>query len=219
VALTATHYNLEEIPELIKYVEKELGAKKAIVFNFIPVRKGREIIDQDLTPDERWSLLEDLYSKLLDENNSMTLYSTAPQYAAVSWEFAHGPAIATHFTNQASMEALRGRTKALAQFLGGCGAGTLYCALEPNGDVEPCVFIPITIGNIKDQPLGWIWRNSEVLEKIRNRDEFEGCGDCEYKYICGGCRARAYAYYGDLQGPDPSCPENEKYWGKLKNKT
>ncbi|KXB03463.1 hypothetical protein AKJ47_02190 [candidate division MSBL1 archaeon SCGC-AAA261G05] len=219
VALTATHYNLDEISELIEFAEKDLGARKAIIFNYIPVRKGREIIDEDLTPQERWGLLEDLYSKLLDEDNPMTLYSTAPQYAAVSWEFAHGPAIATHFTNEAAMQALQGRTKTLAQFLGGCGAGRLYCALEPNGDVEPCVFIPIKVGNIREQSLREIWQNSEVLDKIRDREHLEGCSDCDYKYICGGCRARAYAYYGDLQGPDPSCPENENYWKELKNKT
>ncbi|KXA97422.1 hypothetical protein AKJ39_03315 [candidate division MSBL1 archaeon SCGC-AAA259J03] len=219
VALTATHYNLDEIPELIEFAEEDLGVKKAIIFNYIPVRKGKEIIDMDLSPDERWELLEDLYSKLIDENNPMTLYSTAPQYAAVSWEFAHGPAIATHFTNEAAIRSLRGRTKSLAQFLGGCGAGRLYCAIEPNGDVEPCVFIPIKIGNIREQSLREIWENSPVLRKIRNRDEFEGCGDCDYKYICGGCRARAYGYYDDLQGPDPSCPENEEYWKKIQEKS
>lgn len=218
VALTATHYNLDEIPDLIEFVEGDLEARKVIIFNYIPVRKGREIIEEDLTPEERWELLEDLYSQLLDEDDPMTLYSTAPQYAAVSWKFAHGPAIATHFTNQSVMETLRGRTKTLAQFLGGCGAGRLYCALEPNGDVEPCVFIPIKIGNIRERSLREIWNNSEVLDEIRNRDGFEGCSDCDYKYICGGCRARAYAYFGDLKGPDPSCPKNEEYWREIQEK-
>ncbi|MEA1904870.1 MAG: radical SAM protein [Candidatus Hadarchaeota archaeon] len=214
VALTATHYNLDDIPDVIDFAEKDLGAKRVIIFNYIPVRTGRGIIKEDLTPQERWRLLKDLYSRLIDKGNPMTLYSTAPQYAVISWQFAHGPVIATHFTNEGAMKAMRGKTRVLAQFLGGCGAGRLYSGLEPNGDVEPCVFIPITIGNLKKQSLREIWRNSEVLKKIRNRDEFEGCGDCPYKNICGGCRARAYGYFGDLQAPDPACPYNMKYWQK-----
>lgn len=215
VALTATHYNLDEIPDLIEFVEEDLKAERVIVFNYVPVRRGKEIIDEDLFPQERMGVLRDLYSRTLDKNCPLTCYSTAPQYSVVSWEFAHGPAMATHFTNEAAMKALQGRTKTLAQFLGGCGAGRLYCGLEPNGDVEPCVFIPIIIGNLREQSLREIWKNSEVLDKIRDRDKFEGCSECEYKYICGGCRARAYGYYGDLQAPDPSCSYNEKYWREL----
>lgn len=219
VALTATHHNLDEIPALIEFVEKDLGAKKVIHFNYIPVRRGKDIVSDDLSPKERIDLLEDFYSRTVDSNCPMTFYSTAPQYSMVSWKFAQGPSIATHFTNEAALETLRGKTRSLAQFLGGCGAGRLYCALEPNGDVEPCVFIPIKIGNIREQSLREIWRNSEVLDKIRARDEFEGCGDCKYKYICGGCRARAYGYFGDLQAPDPGCPLNEEYWEEIQEES
>lgn len=215
VATTATHYNLKEIPKLIDFVEKELRARRFIVFNFIPVSRGREIVDQDLTPEEREELLEFLYSKLIDEDCRLDVFSTAPQYAVTSFKFAFGPVVATHFTNREAMEMLKGRTKSLTEFIGGCGAGRLYCGMEPNGDIEPCVFIPIKVGNIKEQRLIDIWRNSPILKQIRNRDSFKGCGECEYKYICGGCRARAYAYFNDLQGPDPGCRLNERYWREI----
>jgi len=216
VATTATHYNLKEIPKLMEFVEKKLHANRFIVFNFIPTRRGKEIVDQDLTPKEREKLLDFLYSKLMDNNCKLTVYSTAPQYAVTSFKYAFGPVVATHFTNEAAMRMLQGRTKTLTEFIGGCGAGRLYCGMEPNGDIQPCVFIPIKIGNIREQRLVDIWRNSPVLKLIRNRDAFKGCGECEYKYICGGCRARAYAYFGDLQGPDPGCSFNQKYWDELK---
>lgn len=215
VATTATHYNLKEIPKLAEFVEKELHVRRFIVFNFIPVSRGKEIISQDLTPKEREELLDFLYSKLIDTNCKLDTFSTAPQYAVTSFKFAFGPVIATHFTNKAAMEALQGRTKSLTEFIGGCGAGRLYCGMEPNGDIEPCVFIPIKVGNIREQRLVDIWRNSPVLKRIRNRDIFKGCGECKYKYICGGCRARAYAYFNDLQGPDPGCSINEKYWDEV----
>jgi MoaA/NifB/PqqE/SkfB family radical SAM enzyme len=44
------------------------------------------------------------------------------------------------------------------------------------------------------------------MDSLRDRDNLKGrCGHCTYKYICGGCRARAYAYYGDYLAPDPGC--------------
>ena len=174
VATTATHYNLKEIPKLVEFIEEGLHAKQLIVFNFIPVSRGKEMVDQDLTPKEREELLDFLYSKLIDNNSKLDSFSTAPQYAVTSHKFAFGPVVATHFTNKAATEMLRGRTKSLTEFIGGCGAGRLYCSMEPNGDIEPCVFIPIKIGNIREQSLVNIWRNSPVLKQIRNRDPFQG---------------------------------------------
>jgi radical SAM protein with 4Fe4S-binding SPASM domain len=217
IATTATHYNFKEIPKLAEFMEKDLHAKRFMVFNFIPVNRGKEIVNQDLTPREREELLSFLYTKLIDENRKLDTFSTAPQYAVTSLKFAFGPVVATHFTNRAATEMLKGRTKSLTEFIGGCGAGRLYCGMEPNGDVEPCVFIPIKVGNIREKSLVDIWRNSPILKQIRSRDAFKGCGECEYKYICGGCRARAYAYFNDLQGPDPGCNINQKYWEEVKS--
>jgi radical SAM protein with 4Fe4S-binding SPASM domain len=216
VATTATHYNLKEIPKLMEFAEKELFANRFIVFNYVPTRRGKEIVEEDLSPEEREELLDFLYSKLIDPNCRLDVFSTAPQYAVSSLKYAEGPAVATHFTNKEAMELLRGRTKTLTEFIGGCGAGRLYCGLEPNGDVQPCVFIPIKIGNIREQSLIDIWRNSPVLKEIRDREKFEGCGKCDYKYVCGGCRARAYGYFNDLKAPDPSCSFNKSYWEALK---
>lgn len=217
VATTATYYNLKEIPKLINFVEKELKANRFILFNFVPTRRGKEIAIEDLDPKEREELLDLLYSKLIDQNCPLDTFSTAPQYAVTAAEYPTGPAVATHFTNKTALEMLKGKTKALTEFIGGCGAGRLYCGMEPNGDLQPCVFIPIKIGNIKEDNFLEIWRNSPILKEIRERKNFIGCGDCEYKYICGGCRARAYGYFRDLKGPDPGCTFNQKYWEEIKN--
>lgn len=213
IATTATHYNLKEIPRLIEFAEAELHVKRFIVFNFIPTGRGVEMVDQDLTPREREELLDFLYRRLID--GGLEVFSTAPQYAVSSLKFAFGPVVATHFTNRTAMEMLKGRTKTLTEFIGGCGAGRLYCGMEPNGDIEPCVFIPVKVGNIRRESLASIWRNSPILNLIRSRDAFKGCGECRYKYVCGGCRARAYAYFNDLQGPDPGCSINETYWNSI----
>jgi radical SAM protein with 4Fe4S-binding SPASM domain len=217
VAVTVTKWNLKEIPELIDFVEKDLKARKIMFFNFIPTRRGKEIAKQDITPQEREELLKFLYSKLIDKKCRLSVFSTAPQYSRVAKEYAEGPTVATHFTNRQAIKLLSGRTRTLAEFIGGCGCGRLYAALEPNGDVFPCVFLPLKIGNIREEGLRDMWDNSKVLKRLRDRDGLKGCGKCEHRFICGGCRARAYGYFGDLQGPDPGCIRNLEYWKELKS--
>ncbi|MFH1821958.1 MAG: radical SAM protein [Methanobacteriota archaeon] len=219
VALTATRYNLRDVPKLVDFAEEDLGVQRVIVFNYVPTGRGKDIMDQDISPEDRQELLKYLYGRMMDNNCKLICYSSAPQYSTISWEYAFGddsaPLVSTHFTNKWAIKTLQGRTKSLADFLGGCGAGRLYCGLEPNGDITPCVFIPIKIGNIRKDRLCEIWHSSELLWKLRNRDAIESCGQCEYKYICGGCRARAYGYYGDVQAPDPGCIHNVRYWQEL----
>jgi len=215
VATTVTKWNLKEIPELIDFVEHKLKANRMIFFNYVPTRRGKGIAKQDISPEEREKLLKLLYSKLIDKGCRLDVFSTAPQYAVTSARYADGPAVATHFTNKQAMDALQGRTKTLTEFIGGCGCARLYAALEPNGDIYPCVFLPIKIGNIRTDKLKDVWKNSKVLKKLRDRDAFKGCGTCKYKAICGGCRARAYGYFGDIQGPDPGCKFNYRYWKEV----
>jgi radical SAM protein with 4Fe4S-binding SPASM domain len=82
----------------------------------------------------------------------------------------------------------------------------MYCAIQPNGLVTPCVFMPITIGDLRSESLVSIWKRSGVLDDLSDRERLKGrCGRCQYRYICGGCRARAYAYYQDYLAPDPGC--------------
>jgi radical SAM protein with 4Fe4S-binding SPASM domain len=71
----------------------------------------------------------------------------------------------------------------------GCHAGIMYFSLRPNGDVYPSTFLPVKVGNIREQSLTSIWRNSKVLKELRQRSLLKGeCGDCEYREACGGCR-------------------------------
>ncbi|NIM44245.1 MAG: SPASM domain-containing protein, partial [Nitrososphaeria archaeon] len=128
-----------------------------------------------------------------------------------------GTVIPTHFYNpEYGNEYLR----RLADFIGGCGAGRFYISLEPNGDMYPCVFFPhekaVRVGNVLRDDFEDIWRNSELLWNLRVKDNLSpNCGTCEYLYTCGGCRARAYNYYGNLKAPDPGCVVNNEYWIEL----
>jgi radical SAM protein with 4Fe4S-binding SPASM domain len=72
--------------------------------------------------------------------------------------------------------------------------------------VYPCTFLPIKVGNIREQTLIDIWRNSPVLRELRNREFLKGkCRECGYRETCGGCRGRAYACSGDYLETDPIC--------------
>ena len=76
--------------------------------------------------------------------------------------------------------------------------------------------MPITVGNIKEKPFLEIWHDSPVLTQLRNRECLQGgCAECRYKYLCGGCRARAWAYFQDLNAPDPGCVNNRAFWDSL----
>jgi len=211
IAMTVTKYNLKEVPKAIDLSEK-LGADIFMHYNFIPTGRGKEIIKMDITPEERQGLLEMLAKQ--SGKRKIKLLSTAPQYARICSAFSNASSL-THFDTISQIDKT-GSTQFLAEFIGGCGTARLYCALEPNGDVEPCVFIPIMCGNIKKQNLIDIWQNNETMKKLRDRKNFKGvCQTCEHRNICGGCRARAYGYYRDVQQSDPGCILNLKEWQKI----
>lgn len=74
------------------------------------------------------------------------------------------------------------------------------------GDVYPSGFLPLKAGNVKQQSLGHIYRTSPLFIDLRNSDKLNGkCGRCEYRDLCGGSRARAWAMTGDVFGSDPLC--------------
>ena len=74
------------------------------------------------------------------------------------------------------------------------------------GQVYPSGFLPLEAGNVRHKSLKEIYQNSEVFKRVRDVDNFEGkCGYCEFRRICGGSRARAYAHTGNPAGSDPIC--------------
>ncbi len=88
----------------------------------------------------------------------------------------------------------------------GCHAGISYFSLRPNGDVYPCTFLPINVGNIREKNLKDIWRNSKTLNQLRNRQLLRGaCGKCKFRETCGGCRGRAFTCTDDFLESDPLC--------------
>lgn len=237
---TVMHRDNYAETEKIVGLAKELGSR-FIHFNYVPTGRAKEHFELDLTPDERLHVLQtvgkeviSLYLQAKEEEHRFgksdikvdRFFSTCPQYACVTKELSGQKG--QKFLVEAHYAAKKGVENA-ANFLGGCGAGRLYCALEPNGDIKPCVFLPTNeetvLGNILKDNFEDLWNNNALLWKLRTREKLEsyavgdetvGCGTCPDKYICGGCRARAYGYFnGDLNAPDVGCVHNKAIWNCL----
>ena len=88
---------------------------------------------------------------------------------------------------------------------GSCPAGKYYCRITPSGDVTPCPYMPVAVGNLRRQSFADIWQNGQPLNDLRNPQLGGRCGSCEFSQVCGGCRCRAYATHGDYLAEDPAC--------------
>ncbi len=86
-----------------------------------------------------------------------------------------------------------------------CPCGVHYVRITPEGKVTPCPYLPVVAGDLMTESFRTIWTTSEVFRELRLGDLSGRCGRCEYRKVCGGCRARAYAEGGDYMGPDDSC--------------
>jgi len=92
-----------------------------------------------------------------------------------------------------------------AQWSSACLAGRSYLRITPQGMVTPCPYIPEAVGDVTTTPLREIWERHPVLARLRAELPAGKCGACDFRYSCGGCRARALARHGDLMAEDSNC--------------
>jgi radical SAM protein with 4Fe4S-binding SPASM domain len=212
MASTITRLNFDELEDLLD-LAVDVGCDYFYVFNFIPTGRGRDIMDLDLTPEQREKMVE-FMSKCLNEEK-IKVMGTVPQYGRrCLQDYMPGMLIATGHYGSSNSDS----TKVVARYIGGCAVGRCMLAIQPNGDVTPCVFLPIKLGSLREKPLARVWRENDILDKFRDRSILGGnCGKCEWNLYCGGCRARAYGYFGDVTAPDPGCVYNGDAWEELKH--
>ena len=99
----------------------------------------------------------------------------------------------------------RGGDSPLAAYPTRCPCGVHYARITPDAKVTPCPYSPVVAGDLSESTFGEIWEDSAVFERIRSGELGGRCGRCEYREVCGGCRARAYAETGDVMAEDPAC--------------
>jgi len=93
----------------------------------------------------------------------------------------------------------------LAHYATRCPCGVQYCRITPEGKLTPCPYLPEVAGDLRRQGFREVWEESPVFRELREGELGGRCGRCEYRAVCGGCRARAWAATGDLLAPDDSC--------------
>jgi radical SAM protein with 4Fe4S-binding SPASM domain len=88
---------------------------------------------------------------------------------------------------------------------GGCLAGTRYCRVTPEGEVTPCPYMETSVGGIRERDFSDLWRDAPLFQQLRQPSLEGRCGACEYAKLCGGCRARPLARFGNVMGEDFLC--------------
>ena len=211
VAMCVHQGNFDEVEDMLQFCV-DIGASCFAHFNFIPVGRGLAMVDGDLNPAQREWLMRTLNDWM--QAGKIGVISTAPQFGRVC--VAHAPTDGKQACSHAGSGGGE-KARVIAKYLGGCGAGRDYVAIEPNGNITPCVYLPHRVqGNIRKRSFIDIFRHNEFWELLCDRDRrLHHCEVCEFKHYCGGCRARADAYFGDLNAGDPGCVFNEKHWDDL----
>lgn len=215
VATTATALNFEESGELIS-LAKSRGADRIVFFDLIPAGRGRDIENLRLSRDQLLDLMA--LVKEQSSGNGIEVFTELPQFVIYS-SAEDGDLASNHPERALSAERFTVSTffdcagrrnvyRKFAPYLGGCPAGRIYCNIQPNGDVTPCMFMPQypVAGNLKTEPFQQIW-NGPTFQALRDRARLKGrCRKCAFTTVCGGCRAKAAAYEGDYLASDPTCP-------------
>ncbi|MDI7259399.1 MAG: radical SAM protein [Thermodesulfobacteriota bacterium] len=177
---TVMKRNFRSLSSLIKLC-RGLGVHGLIIERFIPLGRGRKSMDEVLSKEEWKELVETLLGFFPNEGEE---HSFLP-YQAFQVNF-----------NSKEPELLGAP----------CVIGVDGLCIMPNGDVFPCRRFPIPIGNLLETPLKQIWDESEILKKIRRKENLKGeCGRCDIK-DCRGCRSLALSLTGDSLAEDPCCP-------------
>lgn len=177
---TVMDWNVGEL-EAITDFAVEIGAMAHHIFFLVPTGRAVKIEDEALRVVE----YEKTLARLMDKQKTVAIEikpTCAPQFIRV----ADKKGVPLRFSK-------------------GCLAGISYCIISPIGDVQPCAYLEMPLGNVKEIPFDLIWRENKILQRLRTM-EYEGkCGICDYKNRCGGCRARANYYNGDFMAEDSWC--------------
>lgn len=182
---TVSKHNLSELADILE-LAKSLGASVFNPFLLVPTGRGKDLLEQELSPDQYERVLEWLAGQQLRADIQIRV-TCAPHYQRILRQ--RGQASQGHASK-------------------GCLGGKSFAFVSHVGLVQICGFLDIPCGDLRKDNMDFakVWRDSQVLREIRDVDSYRGrCGICEYRRVCGGCRARAWATGGDYLGEEPFC--------------
>ncbi|MCB9079387.1 MAG: TIGR04053 family radical SAM/SPASM domain-containing protein [Anaerolineaceae bacterium] len=220
---TVTRYNLTDLPNIFRLVT-EYGAMTWSLFFLVPTGRGRQ--EDEITPAEYEAVMHFLYdcSKYISAKTTeghhykrVVLQRTildekglpvddAFDLHPIYYELRQG------LERVVAEKGLTPREKIRRTPLH-INAGNGFVFISRRGDVYPSGFMPIKVGNIKEQSLVEIYREAPLFNTLRSPEQFEGrCGLCEFVGVCGGSRSRAYAMTGDPLAEEPFCTYQPGSW-------
>ncbi len=181
VHTTVMDWNSSELESMTDFAV-EIGAKAHHFFFLVPTGRAKSIEEESL----RAEAYEDVLTRIMKKQQEVPIElkpTCAPQFLRIA--------------DQLGMK---------IRFRRGCLAGLSYCIISPRGKVQPCAYLNMELGDVRETPFDELWKNNEVLRKLRTLEYGGGCGTCRYKQACGGCRARAAFYHGgDYMAEEPWC--------------
>lgn len=190
---TVTRHNLNQVSGILDKAI-ELGAVAHHIFLLVPTGRARDMINQEIDAHEYEKLLHWFYT--MRDRTPLHLKATcAPHYYRILRQEAHSKGEKVDF-----------HTYGLDAVTRGCLGGISFCFISHDGIVQPCGYLELTCGDLKEASFDSIWKGSKIFGRLRDFSEYKGkCGICEYKRVCGGCRARAFEATGDYMAEEPLC--------------
>lgn len=193
VNTTITKHNLHDLPKILENVIK-LGAVAHHPFLLVPTGRAATMKDQEISPEDYEKTLK-WFCEMREEVPIQFKPTCAPHYYRIFRQYEKEKGV-TVTPETHGMDAM---TK-------GCMGGQSFAFVSNTGKVQICGFLDVECGDIKEEPFSKIWDTSKVFQEMRAWDDYNGrCGYCEYKWVCGGCRARAYAFTGNYLDEEPFC--------------
>jgi len=197
---TVTTRNAHLMEEMHDLAES-LNVDAFHIFMLVPTGRGSEILAEELPPDEYEKVLEWAYER----------QKTSPLHFK--------PTDAPHYYRIIRQLAKKEGRKVTREEYGldamtrGCLGGITFCFISHIGDIQPCGYFDMQLGNVKEKPFSEIWTDSKVFNDLRDYSLLKGkCGACEFKAVCGGCRARALEATGDYMEAEPYCAYEPPAW-------
>lgn len=209
VNTTVSRYNVDDLDRIADLVES-FGAVLWSVFFLVPTGRGR--VQDMVDADTGEAVMKWLYAQ--SGRRSFDVKTTAaPHYRRVVMQQS-GRGLAARETlgtaaggNPIGFQILDGSHRASGGLRArGVNDGNGFVFVSHTGDIYPSGFLPVVAGNVRAGSLAEVYRSSEVFMELRDVDLLKGkCGVCEFRAVCSGSRARAYAVSGDYLASDPAC--------------
>ncbi len=192
---TITKHNVAELEQILEFAVKA-GAVAFNPFLLVPTGRGKELAEQEISPEEYEKVLNWVYEKR--ENLPLQFKPTcAPHYYRIFRQ-----------REKEKGRSVTPKTHGFDAMTKGCMGGQSFVFISHVGRVQICGFLDTECGDIRRSNYDFehIWTTSPVFLQMRDQDSYHGrCGYCEYRKVCGGCRARAFAATGDYLDEEPYC--------------